>query len=167
MEVCLSLGSNLGDRLASLQSCRDQLDRHPHISVTSQSAVYETDPVDVPEEFAHLSFLNTIVLIDTTLPLIELFKHMKVLENDMSDGQPHDGNAPRPLDIDLIYAEGVSHESSTLTLPHPRAHARRFVLEPLAELRSDMPFPGMTATVHDLLSSLPAKPGLSKLTEAW
>ena len=167
MEVCLSLGSNLGDRLLNLKACRDQLAQRPGISLISQSAIYETDPVDVPEEFEHLAFLNAVVLIETELQLMDLFDQMKTLENELSLGESHDGNTPRRLDIDLIYADDTALKSDSLTLPHPRAHARRFVIEPLAELRPAMPFPGSTVEVKDLLATLPDKPGVSKYAEAW
>jgi 2-amino-4-hydroxy-6-hydroxymethyldihydropteridine diphosphokinase len=167
MEVCLSLGSNLGDRLAQLVDCRNTLSEIPFVEMRGQSAVYETDPVDVPDEFSHLPFLNAVVLLQTVVPALELFDWVKSIESDLSGGHSHRGNRPRMIDIDMIYADDTFLETDKLVLPHPRAESRRFVLEPLAELRGDMLFPGTTSTVSSLLAALPMYPGVSLLTKAW
>ena len=76
-------------------------------------------------------------------------------------------NEPRKIDIDLIYAGGESIHTDTLTLPHPRWKERRFVLQPLADIRPDLQIPPETRTVSEMLVSLPALPGVTRLAEKW
>ncbi|RLV50447.1 2-amino-4-hydroxy-6-hydroxymethyldihydropteridine diphosphokinase [Nocardioides mangrovicus] len=140
----VSLGSNLGDRLASLQGAVDSLKDTPEVWVTDVSPVYETEPVDSPEDAE--PYLNAVVLFDTTLSVHRLLDRGQAIEaafgRERPEGQP---NAPRTLDVDLIVCGDRRADDDLLTLPHPRAHERAFVLAPWADVEPDAEIPGVGA----------------------
>jgi 2-amino-4-hydroxy-6-hydroxymethyldihydropteridine diphosphokinase len=136
----LSLGSNLGDRLAKLQGAVNSLADTPDVAVTAVSSVYETQPVGAPEESG--PFLNAVVLLDTTLPSRVLLDRCQAVETAFGRERTGVANAPRTLDVDLIVVGDRLADDEDLVLPHPRAHERAFVLVPWAELEPDAELPG-------------------------
>lgn len=163
-EAALSLGSNLGDRLQALRTASSMLARHPMITLLQTSPCYETDPVDAPEEFAHQSFINLVVVIETSLAPQELLGVTQGVERDLGRRADLGRNHPRIIDVDIIYYENLRVDLPALEIPHPRAHLRRFVLRPLADLRPNLIMRGQEHTVQELLNSLPATPGVRLLT---
>lgn len=158
----VALGSNLpsifGDPVANIRLASEQLaglsSRAPVIS-----SLWQTEPVDCPE--GSQPFINAVALL---LPLDgmsaqELLKALQAMENAFGRQRSGILNSPRPLDLDLIAFGNERLEGDFLTLPHPRAHQRRFVLEPLAELAPDYRFPGQQATVVQLLAALAEEGG--------
>jgi 2-amino-4-hydroxy-6-hydroxymethyldihydropteridine diphosphokinase len=144
----LALGSNLGERFASLQGAVNALADTPDVWVTEVSPVYETEPVDSPPEAK--SFLNAVVLLDTTLSATRLMDRALAIEDAYArerDGVP---NAPRTLDVDLIVVGDRRSNEDFLRLPHPRAAQRAFVLRPWLDLDPEAEIPG-TGRVADLL----------------
>jgi 2-amino-4-hydroxy-6-hydroxymethyldihydropteridine diphosphokinase len=137
----VSLGSNLGDRLAKLQGAVDSLADTPDVAVTAVSSVYETAPVGAPEGSG--SFLNAVVLLDTTLPAHVLLDRAQAVETAFGRQRSDVANAPRTLDVDLIVVGDRRSGDDTLVLPHPRAHERAFVLVPWAEVEPDAELPGV------------------------
>lgn len=131
--VVISLGSNLGNRKWYLQKAVKALNRMIETRVIDKSSVIETEGVDVPEEFKELKFLNQIVLVETRLIPLEFSRRMHAIEDNLGRVRTI-RNAPRKIDIDMIAYEGVRMNSEELTLPHPRAAEREFVLRPLREL---------------------------------
>lgn len=131
----LSLGSNLGDRMASLQGAVDSLADTPDVWVTAVSPVYETDPVDAPE--GSEQFLNAVVLLDTTLPVSTLLERAMAVEDAFDRERPGELNAPRTLDVDLIVVGDRRSNEPHLELPHPRAKDRAFVLRPWFDVEPD------------------------------
>ena len=136
-EAYLSLGANLGDAAATLDEAVAALERHPRISVRARSSLYRTAPWGGVEQD---DFLNLGVLVETTLPPAQLLAVCQGIE--VACGRTRELRwGPRTLDIDLIAftADGVEQVSDTpeLTLPHPRAHERAFVLAPWAEIAPD------------------------------
>ncbi|WP_453985660.1 2-amino-4-hydroxy-6-hydroxymethyldihydropteridine diphosphokinase [Brevibacterium casei] len=136
-EAYLSLGANLGDAAATLDEAVAALERHPRISVRARSSLYRTAPWGGVEQD---DFLNLGVLAETTLPPAQLLAVCQGIE--VACGRTRELRwGPRTLDIDLIAftADGVEQVSDTpeLTLPHPRAHERAFVLAPWAEIAPD------------------------------
>lgn len=129
----LALGSNLGDREGFLAFAVSSLSRLPHTQVVAQSQWRETEPVDVPEAFTELTFLNGAVLIETQLSPEVLLDAALAIEAEAGRVRTV-RNGPRPLDVDLILYEGERRNTALLTLPHPRAHLRDFVLDPLRDL---------------------------------
>lgn len=131
--VVLALGSNLGDRGVRLDAAVSALSQLPQTRLLKCAKRYETTPVDVPKGYEDLSFLNSAVLIETGLPPMELLREVNRIEAE--EGRVRLlRNGPRTLDIDIILYEGVKSDDPVLTLPHPRAAERDFVLLPLADL---------------------------------
>lgn len=129
----LALGSNLGDREGFLSFAVSSLSALPGTQVLRLSKQRETEPVDVPEAFVDLAFLNMAVVIETTLSAEALLTAALAIE--AAAGRVRTvRNGPRPLDVDVILYEGVRSTTERLTLPHPRAHLRDFVLDPLRDL---------------------------------
>ncbi|MBR5591928.1 MAG: 2-amino-4-hydroxy-6-hydroxymethyldihydropteridine diphosphokinase [Kiritimatiellae bacterium] len=129
----LALGSNLGDREGFLAFAVSSLSALPNTRVLKQSALRETEPVDVPEDFTELKFLNGAVLIETQLSPEVLLEAALAIEAEAGRVRTV-RNGPRPLDVDLILYEGERRATERLILPHPRAHLRDFVLDPLHDL---------------------------------
>lgn len=151
--VVLALGSNLGDRMSSLQGAVSAIADTPDVWVTGVSPVYETAPVDAPE--GSEPFLNAVVLVDTTLAAHRLMERALAIEDVYGrerDGVPH---APRTLDVDLVVVGDRRSHDDALRLPHPRAHHRAFVLLPWADLEPDAVLPDH-GPVADLLAGLDA-----------
>jgi 2-amino-4-hydroxy-6-hydroxymethyldihydropteridine diphosphokinase len=148
----ISLGSNVGDRLANLQGAVDALADTPDVHVVTVSSVYETDPVDAPE--GSPDFLNAILLADTTLSVTTLLDRAQAVEAAFGRERA-EANAPRTLDVDLIVVGDRLSDTEELVLPHPRAHERAFVLVPWLEIDEHAQIPGK-GKITDLLSDLDA-----------
>jgi 2-amino-4-hydroxy-6-hydroxymethyldihydropteridine diphosphokinase len=131
--VVLALGSNLGDRGVRLEAAVSALSALPQTTLLQRAKVYETEPVDVPLGYEHLTFLNSAVLIETALEPMALLREIHRIEAEEGRVR-HLRNGPRTLDIDIILYEGVTSNTPALILPHPRAAERDFVLLPLADL---------------------------------
>jgi 2-amino-4-hydroxy-6-hydroxymethyldihydropteridine diphosphokinase len=147
----VSMGSNVGNRLQKLQSGLDSLADTPEVWVTEVSPVYETEPVDSPESAE--TFLNVVVLVDTTLPAHMLLDRALAIESAFGRQRSDVPNAPRTLDVDLIVVGDRRADDDALTLPHPRAHERAFVLAPWADIEPDAKIPGV-GTVAELLEAV-------------
>lgn len=163
MEIGLSLGSNKGDRLSCLQSAIDRIRKLDRVSLLEQSVVYETEPVGVPCGNGNDKFLNCVVLIKTEMAPDRLLEQLQSIEIDMGRPADHVPGSPRTLDIDIIYSGTVALDTPDLTIPHPRWQERRFVVEPLAELRPGLVLPGTDKPVKDILKLLPPTPRIWKL----
>jgi 2-amino-4-hydroxy-6-hydroxymethyldihydropteridine diphosphokinase len=149
--VAISLGSNVGDRLGSLQGAVDAIADTPDVHTVAISSVYETAPVDAPE--GSPDFLNAILLVDTTLRVTTLLDRMQAVEDAFGRERTGEINAPRTLDIDLVTVGDLVIEGDEITIPHPRAHERAFVLVPWAELDQRAEIPGH-GYILDLLADM-------------
>ena len=129
----VALGSNIEPRAKNLALAIEALDALPQTNCVGSSSVIETDPVDVPPEFAKLKFLNQVAIFETQLDVRDFAWRMHVVE-DVLGRERTVRNGPRTIDLDLIDFDGMSIDDPELTLPHPRAAERDFVLRPLAEL---------------------------------
>ncbi|MEV5972905.1 2-amino-4-hydroxy-6-hydroxymethyldihydropteridine diphosphokinase [Streptomyces sp. NPDC051921] len=147
----LALGANLGNRLETLQGAVDALEDTPGLRVKAVSPVYETEPWGV-EPDSQPSYLNAVVLVKTTLPPASLLERAHAVEEAFHRVREERWGA-RTIDVDIItYAEVVS-DDPVLTLPHPRAHQRAFVLAPWHDVDPEAQLPGH-GTVTDLLAAL-------------
>jgi 2-amino-4-hydroxy-6-hydroxymethyldihydropteridine diphosphokinase len=137
----LGLGSNVGDRAAHLRAALDLLPGHG-AEVEAVSSAYETEPVG--EILDQPDFLNAAARIRTDLEPLELLDACKAIEVEGGRifGGPRHG--PRTLDVDVLLLGEVELESERLTLPHPQATSRRFVLVPLLELDPELALPDGT-----------------------
>lgn len=147
----VSLGSNLGDRLANLQGAVSALADTPDVWLTAVSPVYETEPMDSPGEAG--LFLNAVVLLDTTLSAPRLLDRALAIEDAFDRQRSEVKNAPRTLDVDLIVVGDRVNDDDYLVLPHPRAAERAFVLRPWLDVEPDAEIPGVGA-VADLLDKV-------------
>ncbi|MFE9020627.1 2-amino-4-hydroxy-6-hydroxymethyldihydropteridine diphosphokinase [Streptomyces sp. NPDC007808] len=147
----LSLGSNLGNRLETLQGAVDALADTPGLRIKGVSPVYETEPWGV-EPGSQPSYFNAVVVLKTTLPPSSLLERAQAVEEAFHRVRDERWGA-RTLDVDIVsYADLVSDDPQ-LTLPHPRAHERAFVLAPWHDLDPEARLPGRGA-VADLLGTV-------------
>jgi len=137
MQVFLGLGSNIGSRLETLQLALDLLSVEPGVRVQRSSRVWQTDPVDGPEQD---DFLNVVIEIDTDLEPHDLLAACHRVEAQLGRTRKiHWG--PRTIDIDILLIDDLTIADADLTVPHPRMHERAFVLLPLLELVPDPVLP--------------------------
>ena len=129
----VSLGSNVGDRPENLRRALAALSKLPQTRLLDASAVVETEPIDVPPEFADQKFLNQAAVFETTLSPLAFSRAMHGIEDRLGRVRTV-RNGPRTIDLDLVLYGDVTMKTKTLTLPHPRARERAFVVEPLKEL---------------------------------
>ncbi|PTY38633.1 2-amino-4-hydroxy-6-hydroxymethyldihydropteridine diphosphokinase [Saccharospirillum sp. MSK14-1] len=126
----IALGSNLGDSGALLDEALEQIAQLPDSQLLASSARYRTAPIGGPEQ---PDYLNAACLIDTHLEPTELLQALQQIEQS-AGRERHERWGPRTLDLDIIAIDNLLSTDPILTLPHPRAHQRAFVLYPLADL---------------------------------
>ncbi|MFI9345432.1 2-amino-4-hydroxy-6-hydroxymethyldihydropteridine diphosphokinase [Streptomyces sp. NPDC052773] len=147
----LSLGSNLGNRLETLQGAIDALEDTPGVRIKAVSPVYETEPWGV-EPGSQPSYFNAVVVLKTTLPPSSLLERAHAIEEAFHRVRDERWGA-RTLDVDIVSYDGVVSDDPHLTLPHPRAHERAFVLAPWHDVDPDAQLPGR-GSVADLLGAV-------------
>ena len=168
MEIGFSLGSNLGDKVENLRVAAREILAMEDAVLVGKSSLYETEPVDVKPEYQHMKFLNSVMVISTEIQAETWLKCIGDLEVKLGRERDRtDKNAPRNLDVDIIFAGDRLIGSGGLTVPHPRWAERRFVVQPLAELQPDRILPGMEKSVAEILVSLPGEDELTLLDEEW
>ena len=166
MRTAVALGSNLGDRLENLRAARRQISDLARVQppVTS-SALYETEPIDCEPEAT--KFLNAVVEFDYEGDPIHLFDELLRVEESLGRKRNHPKNVSRTIDIDLLYCGDQQIDNKRLQLPHPRMHLRRFVLQPLADIRPELISPGQTKTVRESLAELDESAEAVRLSRDW
>lgn len=167
VEVGLSLGSNIGDRVATLSHAKRCIAALDGVKVVSASSLYETEPVGVKPEFQHMKFINAVLILKSSQPVALLHEKLSDIERELGRVRTEDRFGPRSLDIDVLYAGELVSDQPQLTLPHPRWAQRRFVLQPLAEVRGDLILPGTTNSVRELLAALPPGEDVKLFPASW
>ena len=148
MKVVIALGANLGNPRVQLNTAIEAL--REYIQISAISTFIETTPFDVPD--VQPNYLNAVLIGTTDVPALTMMR--KLLEIEENLGRIRiSHNGARTIDLDLIDYNGEISENGELVLPHPRAHLRRFVLEPWLEIDRDAYLPGRGA-VRELLASL-------------
>ncbi|WP_336323376.1 2-amino-4-hydroxy-6-hydroxymethyldihydropteridine diphosphokinase [Streptomyces lavendofoliae] len=147
----LSLGSNLGNRLETLQGAIDALEDTPGVRVKAVSPVYETEPWGV-DPGSQPSYFNAVVLLKTTLPPASLLERAHAVEEAFHRVRDERWGA-RTIDVDIVAYADVVSDDPALTLPHPRAHERAFVLAPWHDVEPAAQLPGVGA-VAELLGGV-------------
>jgi 2-amino-4-hydroxy-6-hydroxymethyldihydropteridine diphosphokinase len=166
MRTGVALGSNLADRLANLRMARKAIISLPGVAPpVLSSAIYETEPVDC--EPGAEKFLNAVLEFDYEGDPVNLLKKLTEIESAL--GRPRDRarNVSRQIDIDLLYLGEMKIDTAEVQLPHPRMHSRRFVLQPLADIRPDLVLPRQVKTVRELLARLDDSGKVVRLTNEW
>ena len=153
MRAGLALGSNLGDRLTHLRLARERVLALPGVSTPALSSrVYETEPVGSGPDAG--AYLNAVLEVEYDGQPITLLDGLQRIEADFGRPSKRPRNAPRTLDLDILYAGNLVLSNAEAVIPHPRLHLRRFVLTPLADVRPDLLLPGQHHTIAALLARL-------------
>ncbi|WP_225657523.1 2-amino-4-hydroxy-6-hydroxymethyldihydropteridine diphosphokinase [Streptomyces pseudogriseolus] len=147
----VSLGANLGNRLETLQGAVDALEDTPGIRVKAVSPVYETEPWGV-EPGSQPSYFNAVAVLRTTLPPSSLLERAQAVEEAFHRVRDERWG-PRTLDVDIVAYADLHTDDPRLTLPHPRAHERAFVLAPWLDIDPAAELPGR-GPVADLLDAV-------------
>jgi 2-amino-4-hydroxy-6-hydroxymethyldihydropteridine diphosphokinase len=166
MRTAVALGSNLGNRLENLRAARRQSiglkEVQPPIL---SSGIYETEAIDC--ERGASKFLNAVVEFDYEGDSGQLLEQVGRIEESLGRKRDHQKNVSRTIDIDLLYYGDRRIDNERLQLPHPRMHLRRFVLQPLTDIRPDLILPNQTRTVADLLAEIEDYGGVVRLASDW
>jgi 2-amino-4-hydroxy-6-hydroxymethyldihydropteridine diphosphokinase len=165
MKFGVALGSNLGDRMANLRAARKAIVDLVGDKNLLVSPAYETDPVNC--EPGANKFLNAVLEIDYDGDPTKLLEHMIRIEESLGRRRNHDSNVSRKIDIDLLYADELTVNNEKLQLPHLRMHLRRFVLQPLADIRPELVLPDQTKSVRQLLAELKDSATVTRFAENW
>lgn len=165
--VGIALGSNLGSRLANLQAARDLLKA---IAIPNalflQSPIYQTEPVACPPDSA--DFYNSVIEIAFYGGPFDLLDFTQAIEFKLGRTPQPLPNAPRVIDLDLLYFGDLQLHTGLLELPHPRLTSRRFVLQPLAMIRPELVLPGENLTIQQHLADLESTEAqLAIVQAAW
>jgi 2-amino-4-hydroxy-6-hydroxymethyldihydropteridine diphosphokinase len=158
--VYLALGSNLGDSISILRSAAERL---AALGPVTLSPLYASSPVDCPP--GSPDFVNAVLelIAPEDLTPERLLVILQDLEREFGRQPKQVLNEARPLDLDIVAFGDQRRSTPSLHLPHPRAHQRRFVLQPLADLAPDLVLPGQQQRVAELLRQLPADPRMRRL----
>ena len=147
----IALGSNLGDRWATLSAAVQRLRAEPGLRVVARSEFYETAPVNCPPGSGE--FLNAVASVETDRSPQDLLRLLHRIERQFGRVRA-ETNSPRTLDLDLILYDSAVIDTPELIVPHPRMHERAFVLVPLAEIAPDAVHPISKITVRELASAV-------------
>lgn len=151
-QVYLSLGSNVGDRMAHLAMAEEKLSNNSHIKILEKSDVYETEPwplhgiegapddIHPVQEEGELWFLNQVVKIETDIAPLELLDVCKTIESDIGRSPAHKWG-PREIDVDILLFGDEVVDLPELTIPHHHLNDRQFVLVPLLDMEPDLKDP--------------------------
>jgi len=150
--VFIGIGSNEGDRLAFISKAVQALASLSEIRVTQMALISESEPVGGPPQGP---YLNTVVELETSLAPSVLLGRLKAIEGQLGRTPAAQRWAPRPIDLDVLLYDDLVLQDPALTIPHPRMHERRFVLEPLAQLAPQIVHPVLKQPITALLERLP------------
>ena len=166
MRTAVALGSNLGDRLGNLRAARQAILSFSNVKPPILSSpIYETDPVDCERDAE--KFLNAVVEFDYEGDPTNLLERFIRIEEALGRTRDHPKNVSRTIDIDLLYCGDRNIQSETLQLPHPRMHSRKFVLQPLGDIRPDLILSGQKKTVSELLAKLEEPGEVVRIVDEW
>jgi len=158
LATIVALGSNLGDRRATIDRAIERIEAALGACL-ARSRLIETEAWIHPDDDAdwHPPFLNGVAVFETALAPPEILQHLLTIESALGRRRSADAKPwqPRPIDLDLIAAGGAVVRTAHLVLPHPRMQERRFVLEPLVSVLPDWHHPILNRTASELLETLP------------
>ncbi len=163
----IALGSNLGNRLANLREARDRLvGLMPPETTFLQSSVYQSEPVGCPSNSP--DFYNAVIEIDYVGQPHDLLQATQGIEWHIGRTATAERNAPRLIDLDILYFDQHVMDGDILTLPHPGLIYRRFVLRPLTDIRPHLILPGDETTVGEHFRQLDSdEPELRLVQTVW
>ena len=153
MRTGIGLGSNVGDRLAYLREGFRRIRRlHTGSKPPLVSSIFETSPIDCAP--GTNPYLNAAVEIQFSQPPIVLLDALLGIEREMGRPSKRPRNAPRTIDLDVLYVGNLILNNPEIIIPHPRLPQRRFVLDPLSQIAPELVLPGQTKTIRALLENL-------------
>lgn len=153
MRCGIALGSNIENRLANIRegAKRVSLLHEPGVPIRV-SSIYETTPVDC--EPGTKPYLNAVMEINFSGLPVALLDRLQQIEREMGRPSERPRNAPRKIDLDVLYVGDLTLNTPEIVIPHPRLSQRRFVLAPLAEIAPELILPGHSRSVRALLADL-------------
>lgn len=163
MKAYIGLGSNLGDREASLRQALEFLAQTPETTVVRASSLYDTEPVGVEDQ---PRFLNAVALLETRLPPRQLLWNLMLIERRLGRARTQRWS-PRTIDLDLLLYDEFVIDEDDLQIPHPEMAKRSFVLVPLVELEPLLVHPVTGETMLALLQRLGARPLVKHGSRLW
>lgn len=165
--VGIALGTNLGDRIGNLRAARELLRGLTPVGVHfEQAPIYQSEPVDCPEDAP--DFYNTVIELDYVGAPVQLLEDTQAIEFHLGRQASAAPNAPRVIDIDILYFDQLVIDAGLVVIPHPRMIHRRFVLQPLAEIRPQLTLPGDCVTISEHLRHLDSgEPELTLVQAQW
>lgn len=161
-QVFIALGSNRGDRELNLLRGVAELGKIPGARVVALSGFYETEAVGGPDQ---PDFVNAVVQLETSLDPRQLLAELQRIENEVFRRVRTLRWGPRTMDLDILFFGDLVMAGDDLTIPHPRLHERRFVLEPLAEIAPEFVHPLLNRNVADLLDGVGKNERVVKIQE--
>ena len=166
MRVGIALGSNLGDRLENLRRARECVQRIPGVSgPLNASRIYETEPVNSGPDAG--AYLNAVLEVEYHGQPSALLDALQTIEMEFGRPSKRPRNAPRTIDLDILYVGNLALSNQDIAIPHPRLHQRRFVLTPLADVRPELILPGQQRSVAELLAGLQDPAAVTIFSEIW
>ena len=166
MRAGIALGSNLGDRLGHLRRARSLVLALPGVAAPAvDSRVYETEPVQSGPDAG--AYLNAVIEVEYDGQPITLLDGLQRIEAEFGRPSKRPRNAPRTIDLDILYAGNLVLSNEEVVIPHPRLHLRRFVLTPLADIRPDLILPGQQQSIATLLAGLNDPSAVELFAETW
>lgn len=159
----IALGSNLEQPQRQLQAGFDALARLPHTELLAQSSLYRSAPVGYVNQ---PDFVNAVAAIRTGLAPRALLDALLAIEREQGRVREFP-NAPRTLDLDILYVGNLVLANDEIVIPHPRLHIRRFVLQPLHDIRPELLLPGQQNTVSELFSTLSDPAAVGEFAKDW
>ena len=166
MRTGIALGSNLGDRITHLREGRASVLALDGVSgPVEASRVYETDPVGTAADAG--AFLNAVIEIEFDGTAHALLDGLQGIEAALGRPSKRPRNAPRTLDLDILYLGNLTLANDEIVIPHPRLHQRRFVLTPLADIRPALILPGQQRSIAELLGALDDGGVVELFAETW
>jgi len=159
--IFIALGSNLEDKIGNCRKALDEIGNFAEI--VRISSLYETEPVGNEDQ---PNFINSVVEINTDLSPHELLTHLKSIEDKLGRVRGEKWG-PRVIDLDIIFYDDLVMKYDDLIIPHPRAHLRRFVLEPICEIAPDFIHPELETSILELLEKLGDSKMVIKLEQSF
>ena len=156
--VYIGIGSNLGDRLATLRSAVRALAQLGRVA--ERSSVWETEAVGPPPDY-----YNAVIVLETDRAPEALLDALLAIEGNHGRVRASARDAPRTLDLDILLWDDLSLSTERLTVPHPRMHGRAFVLEPLAEIAPQLRHPLLHRSIGELRADLMRSRRVRRLAE--
>jgi 2-amino-4-hydroxy-6-hydroxymethyldihydropteridine diphosphokinase len=159
----IGIGSNLGDREATIRQAVDQLAELPDTKLVRLSSLYDSDPVGLLDQ---APFLNAVAMLETELTPRQLLWNLNLVEHRLGRQRTRHWG-PRTMDLDILFYSNLVLDEPDLVIPHPEVENRAFVLIPLGELDPFLPHPRTGLVVSEMLKNLKSYPAVRRRGRLW